>query len=281
MKKIFSNKKILILGSNGFLGQYLFDELALRGCKVFGSIRKQDEVFKNRYVLDLDNNMAVKKFPWKNFDIIVDCSGFINYDKTVESVIKNIKSNTLIPLRIISLLNKKQKYFYCSTHAVFSQEAQHNAYSLSKLMFERCIQTIEKVMPKVTILRLPGLFHQSRKTGLLNLIRKYFVLKKPLVIDFVLEKWHTMYLPRVVDIIITAMLAKNVPIFVNIGYPLETNIVAIIKVAEQFFKYAIPINLKNKANNRYLPNLKNQELFYKTTTDDFKEDLTHFFKSKL
>ena len=268
------------MGSTGFLGRYLFNELKLLGIKVYGAMRRKNKSLKNRLILDVQNDTTVKNFPWKNFDIIVDCSGYINYDKTLESVLQNIKSNVLAPLKIISRLNKKQKYFYCSTHAILLKEGEHNPYSFSKLIFERYIKVTNDILPKVTIFQLPGLFHESRKTGLLHLIQESFIMKKPLTLKVSFKKWHAMYLPRAIDIMTTAILKKNTPQMITVGYPLNIKIKEIIGTAKSLFGYEIPMTCKEEDSDHYAPNLKNQNLFYKVTKSDFTQDLKHFFKPK-
>lgn len=280
MKKISSNKKILVLGSTGFLGRSLFNRLQILGARVYGTVRKKDKSLKNRLVLDVQKNTAVKNFPWRSFDIIVDCTGYINYDKTLESTIQNIKSNVLAPLKIISYLNERQKYFSCSTHAVLLGEKEHNLYSFSKFIFERYIKITHDVLPKATIFRLPGLFHENRKTGLLHLIRESFIKKKSLILEISVKKWHIMYLPRAVDIIIAAILSKNTPEVVTVGYSTKIDIEEIISVAEVSFGYKIPVLFKKQQTESYVPDTKNQNLFYKITKNDFKQDLIRFFKSK-
>ena len=184
----------------------------------------------------------------------------------------------LIPLYIISRLSKKQKYFYCSTHAVLLPNETQNPYSLSKRMFEDCIHVADRNLSQVTIFRLPGLFGQSRITGLLHLIKENFLTKKALKLDLSSQKWHTMYLPRAVDIMIAIMSNKHAPRLVTIGYPLQTSIEKIIKIAESMFGYKVPIMIKKGKIDRYVPDTRVQKLFYSINLFDFEKDLREYFK---
>lgn len=279
MKKIFSNKKILIIGSTGFLGKSLFDTLYAKGADVSGTIRKKQTGLKNRFILDLENKTEIDKFYWQDFDVIVDCSGYINYERTTDSVTQNIKSNILNPLSILSHLSKKQKYFYCSTHTVLVSEEAQNPYSLSKLAFEKYTDILRDALPQLTIFRIPGLFDENRKNGLLYLIRENFNKKKQIELNHLPEKWHGMYLPRATDILVSAIFSNFTPSLVTVGYPVETNIIKIIKAAESSFGYKIPITLKKGKVHKYTPHIQDQKAFYNINKSDFEEDLKKYFNS--
>lgn len=278
MKKIFSDKKILILGATGLIGGALMDRLQSLNADVSGTTSKKKKEADNYLELDVLNLESVNKFPWERYNIIVDCIGNIDYQNTLSVLQKNILINTRAPLKILARLSARQKYFYCSSYVVLLSENQHNSYSLSKLFLERSISLVPNIKPSVTILRIPGVFSEQRKNGLIYLIKQHFYEKKKLELDFTANKWHIIYLPRLAEIIVN-LLIRDCPEKVNLGYATEISIEKIISIAKNLFGYSIPINFKQKSSDHFVPDLSTQSRYLNITERDFKLDLIKYFKS--
>ena len=127
-------------------------------------------------------------------------------------------------------------------------------------------------------MRIPGVFSEERQSGLIYLIKQHFCEKNKLTFNFSVNKWHTIYLPRLVEII-TILLASDCSGEINLGYPLETSIDKIISTAESFFGYSIPINFEKKFSDHFIPNLEIQSKYLNITKQDFKSDLIKYFKN--
>lgn len=277
MKKIYSTSKYLILGADGFLGSRLFDRLKNMGLDVYGTSRMK-KFGKGILFLDTLTSESVDNFPWNRFDVIIDCIGNIDYQNTIESIENNFRINTIGPLTIIKNLSKKQKYFYCSTHAVLLSQERQNSYSLSKLFFEKSLEIVSNIKGKVTIMRIPAIFTNERKSGLLHEIKKNSKKRKTMEIAYVSCKWHAMYLPRIIDVILSIILAKRTIGVINIGYSTGCKIDTIVDIAENVFggKY---IKFKIKKEDYYIPDIENQKKFYKIDAVAFKEDIYKYFNS--
>lgn len=127
-------------------------------------------------------------------------------------------------------------------------------------------------------MRIPAIFDSERRSGLLDNIKKSCKAKKKLEIDFITSKWHTMYLPRLIQIILSLVFSDNKAGTINIGYPTKCKISTIVKVAEDIFegKY---IRLKKKKENQYIPDIGMQKKICTIHKDAFIQDLNHYFNS--
>lgn len=271
MKKTFSNKKIVILGADGFLGSCLFERLAKLGADVWGTSRKSKG--QKIFYLDVLKKESIENFPWSKFDIIFDCIGNIDYKNSIESAEHNFQTNFIGPVHILKKLSDSHKYFYCSTHAVLSALEKQNSYSLSKLSFELCVKNAKDICADVRILRIPAIFSEKRQSGLLYTIKKSFEEKKSFDLDFYVSKWHTMYLPRLIDILVLEIQSEHKEVLKNIGYSTETNIKTIIGVAKEILGLA-PVRVISAHSDRYIPKVKAGA----PNKKDFEKDLIKFFQ---
>ncbi len=276
MKKTFLSKKILIIGASGTIGNYLFNSLRLAGARVDGTSRsKNKETF---LYLDFFDLKSFEKFPWRKYDLIINCAGSIDYQNTLAAARENIFVNVLAPLHILSQLDKNQVYFHCSTHVVTLPPSQQNSYSLSKLFFENYIGILGNIKAKAVILRIPGIFYENRESGIIYSVKKHFQEKKPLVIDWTASTWHTMYLPRVIEIILSLIKNNCSDKLVIIGYPTKTTMEKVLAAAKEAFGFSISINFNAHKTNRYIPDVFAQKKYIKVTAQDFKNDLISYFK---
>lgn len=276
MKKTFLSKKILIIGADGAIGSQLVKALFMAGAKVKGTSTKSSH---NKFLyLDFYQEKTIAKLNWGSYDIIINCAGNINYQATAAGARANIFINVLAPLDILSRLNKNQVYFHCSTQVVVLSAKEQNSYSLSKLFFEKYAELIGDIKAKAVILRLPGIYSDDRKSGIIYLIKKRYQEKKPLFIDWTATLWHAMYLPRAVEIILSLIKNDCLENFVTIGYPAETTIEKTLLAAQKAFGFTLPVKLKKKKINKYQPDIKIQNKFIKISAADFEKDLINYFK---
>lgn len=277
MKKTFLNKKILVLGSDGFLGSKLLNKLSGIGFDVGGTSRKPKS--PKFFYLDILKEKSIENFPWNEFDIVFDCIGSIDYGKNALSLKKNIEINVFSPAKILDELKKGQLYVYCSTHAALLSASDQNTYSLSKLVFEKYAESLGNDGPNIIILRVPALFSSERKNGLLHSIKESFTKKRSLKISVDLKFWHTMDIDRVVDIM--SSIINRVPkkfIKMNIGYPIETDLGSILKIAQKI-SGSTKITVISKKTDHYIPDIKIQNNFCRVKARDFTDDLIKFFKT--
>lgn len=272
MKKTLSNKRFLVLGATGFIGSHLISKLRSDGLAVRGTSRRKKT---GLFSLDTSKDESVAKFPWRRFDIIVDCTGNIDYSPGIQSLTTNLETNVMGPLKIVSKLNANQSYYYLSSHSVLLSSERQNSYSASKLMFEGLCRSF-RFEPKITILRIPAVYSNDRKNGLVYNIKTAFIDKKPFKFAFKGEKWHTMFMDRLVDLVSKIMTANRKDDLITVGYPISCDIKSILRTAEKELGKA-PISLKSSSSDNYRPDIKRMLKYYKIKSADFTRDLTYYF----
>jgi UDP-glucose 4-epimerase len=174
MKK--TNKKILITGGAGYIGQnlvsfflkenyqiYVIDNLST-SISLNGSIKKK----VNFYKIDLTNENKVKFFfKNKNFDLIIHLAAFSGVQEFNKNVLKSFNNNVLSTKNLVrfGFQNQNTKLIFASSAAVYGKvssskisEINHcrpaNYYGLSKLACENIInQEFQNKEIKYAILR--------------------------------------------------------------------------------------------------------------------------------
>lgn len=275
MTKTSYPKTVLVLGASGLVGAAVFAALNGRGVRVTGTARKETDTL---LTFDTARPGGIESFPWGKYEIIVDCTGTIQYDATLSAHEANITGNVRTPLAIIKQLGPTQRYFYCSTHAVFASENERTTYAASKYLFEESVRDAEDISAKVTIVRLPAVFSERRGGGLMYQIKEHFLHKEKFKLAVKMNVWHTMYLPRVAEVFSQLVLSAPEEKRITIGYPTETSFEKIIAVAEKTFGYAIPIQIISCATDHYIPTLEVQQKYASLEAGDFEEDLRTYFK---
>lgn len=269
MKKISSNKRFLVLGASGFLGSRVFALLREQSASVTGTTHSGSD---DRFLtLDVSDARAVEQFSWSSYDAVIDCTGYIGYEQSLESEARNREQNLEAPMRICSRLTEAQSYLYCSTHAVLVPEETQNPYSRSKRAFEQYAIS-RSAGPIITLARIPGLFHESRESGLLHRIKSAFRERTSVRIDGVPPVWHAMYLPRAAAAIVVA--ADIAPAgLCTVGYPCATDPHTIIAAAEEAFGYEVSVSGKDIPNT-YVPDVSPLVALHE---GDFTTDLKTYF----
>lgn len=174
-------KKILILGANGLIGNFIFKNLSKTN-KVFGLSHSQK------------NNKRIFKTDYKNFtkkiislinqsDFIINCIGENSNEKKMEEININVLNN-------ISLQIKKKKicFIHLSTCGVYetinpnkkinenSKKNYNSLYSKTKMLGEKILIKNLKDVSKLIILRPSQIIGENMKNT--SVKKLYYYIKK-------------------------------------------------------------------------------------------------------
>ena len=125
MTNIFSDKKILVAGGTGLVGQQLVPKLINLGGKVFVAslddkslVNKKVEDFYNYDLMNLDNCIKITK----DKDIVFNLLGVTGSPKTnIEKPASFMMSNIYCAINLLmaAQISKVKKYLYTSTYGVY------------------------------------------------------------------------------------------------------------------------------------------------------------------
>ena len=174
-------KKILILGANGLIGNYIFKNLN-KTYEVFGLSHKQK---KNKRIFKTDyKNFTTKIISLINqSDFIINCIGESNNEKYMKEININI-------LRNISLQIKKKKICFihlstCGVYGTFNRKKEINEtskpnytslYSQTKLLGEKILIKNLKNISKLIILRPSQIIGKKMKNT--SIKKLYYHIQK-------------------------------------------------------------------------------------------------------
>ncbi len=138
-------KKILITGSEGFIGKNLIKSIGVHNDFSFNCFNKTDNMEKIEKLIN-------------NSDFIIHLAG-VNRPKEKESFKIH---NADLTKSICDLVQKKSKKFSKKTHIIFTSSTQaneDNEYGKSKLKAEQYLKNLYKqTLNPIVIFRLPGVF---------------------------------------------------------------------------------------------------------------------------
>ena len=129
MTNIFSNKKILVAGGTGLIGQQLVPKLINLGGKVFVAslddkslINNKIEDFYNLDLMNLDNCIKITKDKEIVFNLLgVTGTPKIGLEKPASFMMSNIYC--AINLLMAAQISKVKKYLYTSTYGVYGHDS--------------------------------------------------------------------------------------------------------------------------------------------------------------
>ena len=130
MNNIFANKKILVAGGTGLVGQQLVPKLIKLGAKVFVAslddkslANDKIEDFFNTDLMNLDNCIKITKNKEIVFNLLgVTGSPKINIEKPASFMMSNIYC--AINLLMAAQISKVKKYLYTSTYGVYAHSTK-------------------------------------------------------------------------------------------------------------------------------------------------------------
>jgi nucleoside-diphosphate-sugar epimerase len=187
-KKLPTKKKVLIIGSNGFIGKYLLKFLLKKKFICFELNRKK-KINKNYITSDISSkkNFFTKMNSLKkNFDFVINLSGQISNDNEMNKTILHGNNN------LISYFKKKKaKLIFVSTSLVYkgsdailsenSNLLPNSDYSKNKILSENMYK---KYSNNYVIFRLGNVYDESfNKKGLLKNISESIKLGRVLKIE--------------------------------------------------------------------------------------------------
>lgn len=149
-------KKILILGSSGFLGKNISNFLDKKKYKIFNHTNSK----KSKFKYDLTKFENIKKLlTTTNPNFIINCAGLTNVDYCEKNYFKSYEINSLINFNLSNLIQHKNIHLlYISTDQVYNNIKKNysnenqinltNIYSITKFLGEK---NLDKVFNKTII----------------------------------------------------------------------------------------------------------------------------------
>jgi dTDP-glucose 4,6-dehydratase/UDP-glucose 4-epimerase len=120
--------KVIIIGSNGFIGQHLFNYYVEKGYEVWGADVVIDHVNNERHFLinasDPDYSFV---FQQEKYDICVNCSGAADVPQSIINPLQDFYLNTVIVFKILEVIRKYQpecRFVNLSSAAVYGNPKQ-------------------------------------------------------------------------------------------------------------------------------------------------------------
>ncbi len=210
----FANKKILVTGSNGLIGNYLLNFFAINSAKykieVYATSYSQ-ELNKEKYNLDIINHFQY--FSWdastcfpesqiRNYDFVFFCSGYAQPSKFMSNPTKTILINTSGLASLLEKLNSDCTFVNMSSSEVYgnptiiptpetytgSTEINHPraSYIFSKILSEIICNSYAKKMKirncRISLTYGPGTDFNDERV-LQQLIKKASVEKNIKLLD--------------------------------------------------------------------------------------------------
>ncbi len=251
MKK--SKKKVLITGVSGLVGRNLTPYLIKKGFRIVGCSKSKFDhsVFGSEDFLYEKINLCSQKetaalFRKHNFDLIIHLAGLIKtgfsyYDGITELFSNNVIATYNLLSNAINI-NKAAKFIYTSSMTVygipeylpvdeFHPTNPLDFYSTTKLMSEKMIHFLS-MNSKLNyfILRLPGIFSSTRRSGTLFNFVEDALSNRNITIKLNRKiPWDIICIDDVIEVISACIYnksAENVIINIDYGTKIEFRIIA-------------------------------------------------------
>lgn len=141
-----TNKKILVTGSEGFIGRHLCQAILNKGYTLIQ--------FDKKLTLDIFDEALESHI--KEVDVIIHLAALTSVEQSFKNPAETFRVNVLGTARVAELCNKyKKKLIYPSSAAIYHHELSPYAYS--KLVAENIVTGMSKSFP-TTVLRLFNVF---------------------------------------------------------------------------------------------------------------------------
>ena len=258
-KKSHIEKKILIIGGNGFLGKYLYDYFLEKKLIVF-QINKSKIKKKNFFNCDISNSSKLEdtiKTINLNFDFVINLSGQnLKNKRHLKNVIINGNKN------LIKIFKKKTKICYVSTSLVYGNSLKLQSenfkikpaseYGKFKLLGEK---VYKKHCKNYLIIRLANIYDNFfNKKGLIGNIFSTIQSNKTLNITNLNTVRNYMHVDDFCKFIYKSIVLKQKKIIINLGSE-NISINEIIRIIEMKTKFKIKCN-NFKLNKIIDPNIR-------------------------
>lgn len=178
------SSKVIVFGGNGFLGQYLVNELEKRGYNVtIVDIKPSSSTIKKEYInCDiLDREKVLSILSDNHYDVVFNLAGFANLDNAINNPSQTINLNVIGNINIIdgAILSKCKRFVYASSAYAMSNKGSF--YGISKLASEKIIEEYnERFNLEFTILRYGSVYSELpfENNYIYSLVEKAITTKK-------------------------------------------------------------------------------------------------------
>jgi nucleoside-diphosphate-sugar epimerase len=227
--------KILVIGGNGYIGKALVS-----------SLEGQFKVHApNRQQLDMGVVETYGYLETVDFDTILILASTVKGLNPQDADSAVIQNNVFFLSHFLSAIHKKNyKILYFSSMTVYGSSSRNpdensktnpeHLYGLSKVMAESLLFLHGKTFEnRAAILRIPGIFGGSRKTGLLHMLKEKAAKDEPIELKVKgLTHWEVLSLNDlcvgVLRFLETYNWTERTEVF-NLGYGHETDLVEVSK----------------------------------------------------
>jgi len=197
--------KVLITGSNGFIGSYLASQLDKKNYEVKRHIRNQKKLLNNAdhvFFTTSDLETAVKEI-----DVVIHCAGKSGPSKNQRNDWDSYHEANAIFTKKVALLaakNNVKKFIYLSTIKVYGEETlggpitlnsklnPADFYAKSKLLGEKELKAITEKNSMSHIILRPGLVYGKEMRGSLNSLRNLIKYHIPLPVGLLKSNKRSM-----------------------------------------------------------------------------------------
>ena len=258
-------KKILLIGSTGFIGKKLKKELN-KDYDLICPIRKNG--------FDITKKNTIKKYLNDKIDVVINLSGQQN--KNSNKMVDTIYNGNLHIIEISKKIKKKLMLIYISTSLVYgnNKTIQNEKSKINPInLYEKTKYKIEKKYFKQSknflVLRFCNIYGNSSKTGIIKLILDAIKNKRLFKFDNLNTFKNFIHVDDVIKII-SYLIKKNIKNKVlNVGNE-NINFKDLARFLSQItqnrFRFQnkdinINLTLTQKINNRLIKNIMKKYIF--------------------
>lgn len=259
-------EKILITGSEGFIGKHLITKLLSMGYKVHGiSIESKPSIKHPNYHysrLDVLNREKLNsKFGNLKFNAVVHLAALTTHDEMIKSKEKTLRINLEGVLNLLEVFKKQRskKFIYASTGKVYGRihelplSESHstdpvNILGKTKLIAEKLIDFFSNgANHQYIILRLFNVYGPGQREYFLvpTIISQLKGGNSKITLGNIQDKRDYIFVEDVVEAIVTIIekkLPENLNIF-NVGSGKPYSVADIIEIFEKIFNRKISVNV--------------------------------------
>jgi len=216
--------RILLYGSNGLLGKEFIK---------MNNEKRKYEIFQGK------NNITEQVIFWEieNYkpDIIINFAGLVKYK--IDYAVSIFYSNVLGPINLsrqAMLFNQEydKKVKVITIGSTCDNDIDSNIYSYSK----KCLTGLVNHLSILKIIRLPGIFANSRKSGAIYNFYQKAVDNEKIIIDSKLDKWNCLYLESAIETIYENLDYITMSKISNIAYDELHNLKVVATIIKKYLK---------------------------------------------